>query len=140
METRATKRRAETTAQKQSQKKQRVVLAELPNLSNAIVPVNSNLGLEPQKPKCQKTKVKKTAATKRSLLLDDLKLDGTKVKAQFGADGNLDGPQNSEAYVSDINDYLRKMEVILLFIYLFQWNWVIVRHRGNDSLLCLSVN
>ena len=72
--------------------------------------------------------------------MDDLKLDGTKVKAQFGADGNLDGPQNSEAYVSDINDYLRKMEVILLFIYLFQWNWVIVRHSGNDSLLCLLVN
>ena len=46
METRATKRRAETTAQKQSQKKQRVVLAELPNLSNAVVLVNSNLGLE----------------------------------------------------------------------------------------------
>ncbi|KAI4316649.1 hypothetical protein L6164_024609 [Bauhinia variegata] len=115
METRAAKRRAEITglAQNQSPKKKRVVLGELPNMSNAILPVTSNSVLQPQKRGCRRTTIVKNAAmTKKILMLEDPELDDTKVKAKkSGTNEKLDDPQNCEPYVSDIYEYLRKMEM-----------------------------
>lgn len=122
METRAAKRRAEAVnlVQNQSPKRKRVVLGELPNLTNLIDPVNSNPGLE--KPKYRRnTRAKKDAAKKDSLSLGDPKLDEREIKAKkalevdakSSTDANLDDLQNSEPYVSDIYQYLRNMEVIL---------------------------
>ncbi|KAI4337023.1 hypothetical protein L6164_015485 [Bauhinia variegata] len=122
METRAAKRRAEIAdlPQNQSPKKKRVVLGELPNLSNTILPVSSNSILQPRKRECRrKTKVKSSAMTKKIIMLEDPKLDDAKVKAKkalypdtkSGKDAKQDDPQNCESYVSDIYEYLHKMEM-----------------------------
>lgn len=116
METRAAKRRAEAAslAQNRSPKRKRVVLGELPNLSNLFDPVNSNPGLEPQKRKYRRiTRVKKAATTKSSVSLGNPKSDdprAVQTDAKSGTDANLDDLQDSEPYVSDICQYLRKME------------------------------
>ena len=132
MENRAAKRKggAACLTLNQSQKKKRVVLGELPNFSNAIAPAISNFEFEPLDVKCQKnTKVKKVVATKKSLLKQNSKLKESKSKvkkpvdvdAKSGTNVKFSDPQNCEAYVSDINEYLRKMEVILAFVVCLIW-------------------
>jgi len=83
METRAGRKRKEAVVvvEKQHPKMHRVVLGELPNLPNLIVPENQNLSK--QKVPCLKNpNIKK-----------------------------LSSPQIDPHYVSDINEYLRAMEV-----------------------------
>lgn len=97
----AKKRAAETMADLESQKqpKKRVVLGELPNVSN-IVPATKDLDSEPPKQKNKtKKKVKKVAATKPN----------SATKEDVGE--ILDDPQMCGAYVSEIYEYLREMEV-----------------------------
>jgi cyclin A len=100
------KRAAATAAEDQSAHKKRVVLGELPNLSNVVVSVNPNTGVEPLKPKCKsKTRAKSkgltTAAAKTTKDID----------TELGIDGKSDDPQLCRAYASDIYEYLRKIEV-----------------------------
>ncbi|KAF7817458.1 putative cyclin-A3-1 [Senna tora] len=116
METRAAKRRADAAglARNKSLKRKRVVLGELPNFSNLTDPPALNSGLHPQKPKSRKnTRVKRSVAGKDSLSLGDSKLDDAKLKVKNAVDchANLDDPQSSQPYVSDIYTYLRKMEM-----------------------------
>ncbi|XP_062159382.1 putative cyclin-A3-1 [Alnus glutinosa] len=105
--TRAMKKRAAATAaEDQSAHKKRVVLGELPNLSNVVVSVNPNTGVEPLKPKCKsKTRAKSkgltTAAAKTTKDID----------TELGIDGKSDDPQLCRAYASDIYEYLRKIEM-----------------------------
>ncbi|KAI9118074.1 hypothetical protein K1719_010406 [Acacia pycnantha] len=116
METRASKRRAgaNALAQNRSPKRKRVVLGELPNLSNLVDPAYSNPGLEPRKPKYRRnTRAKKAAASKSSFSLGDPKSDDAKAirtDAKSGIDANSEDLQDSEPYVSDIYKYLYKME------------------------------
>jgi cyclin A len=103
--TRAAKKRAATaTADEQAPTKKRVVLGELPNLSNVIVPANPGSGAGPQKPKC-KTKTKKVT---KSATTAAVKPAGT---AEKDTNSKPDDPQMCEPYVSEIYEYLHKMEV-----------------------------
>ncbi|KAJ7966559.1 Cyclin [Quillaja saponaria] len=107
METRAAKRSADAAGvpENQSPKKKRVVLGELPNLSNAIVHVNPKSGLVPQKPKCRtKTKGKKVATTAKST-------SKTEPDVKSLIDAKLEDPETCGPYVSDIYMYLREMEM-----------------------------
>ncbi|CAK7347477.1 unnamed protein product [Dovyalis caffra] len=95
--TRAAKKRAAALASAEDQplNKKRVVLGELPNLSNSIVSVN-----EPQKLKGKaKTKTKKGTLTKKENVLKE------------DVDGKPEDPQMCAPYASDIYEYLHKMEV-----------------------------
>ncbi|KAJ7965561.1 Cyclin [Quillaja saponaria] len=107
METRAAKRRAEAAGvtEHQSPVKKRVVLGELPNLSNAPVHVNPKSGLDPQKPKCRtKTKGKKALMTTKSTRKTELDVKSV-------IDAKLEDPETCGPYVSDIYKYLREMEM-----------------------------
>lgn len=95
--TRAAKKRA-LSAASGSPNKRRVVLGELPNLSNVVVPVN-NKPVTKTKPKAKK------ALT--TTLISTTKGSPTKVEI----DESYDDPQLCGAYASDIDDYLHKMEV-----------------------------
>lgn len=100
----AKKRAAESMAEPDSQQqpKKRVVLGELSNVSN-MGPATRDLGLEPvPKPRCRtKKKAKKAAATRKQ--------DVGEI---------LEDPQMCAAYVSEIYEYLKEMEVSgsLLFL------------------------
>ncbi|KAK9270944.1 hypothetical protein L1049_026532 [Liquidambar formosana] len=103
--TRAAKKRAASTiaaAEPPSElpaTKKRVVLGERSNLSN-VVAVNSESGFETQKPKCRTTKrkVKKAEAMTATTTVQDV-------------DEKIEDPQMCAAYVSDIYEYLHKMEM-----------------------------
>ncbi|KAI4316648.1 hypothetical protein L6164_024608 [Bauhinia variegata] len=101
--TRAAKKRAAAAiADLHAPTKKRVVLGELPDLSNALVRKKPDYGAETQKEKGgTKRKVRKVLPTTTA-----------KTPAKSG-DGEvkLDDPQMCETYVSDIYDYLRTMEV-----------------------------
>ena len=115
METRAAAKRramAANLAENQPLKRKRVVLGELPNSPNVIVPATN---LNPQKPKClNNPKAKKAASTNKST-------DAVKVKVEKVLDNDNDAksttndkfndPRSSDPFVSDIYKYLRKMEV-----------------------------
>ncbi|KAK3231280.1 hypothetical protein Dsin_003161 [Dipteronia sinensis] len=114
--TRASKKRVASVAalgnaEDQPLTKKRVVLGELPNLSNAvIVPVTKSLKVEPQKPKGKakaKPKVKRALEPKKTTTANK-KED---VEAEVDVDPASDDPQMCEPYVTDIYDYLRNMEV-----------------------------
>lgn len=95
--TRAAEKRA-LSAASGSPNKKRVVLGELPNLSNVVVPVNT-------KPVTKtKPKAKKAVTT---TLISRTKGSPTKVVT----DASYDDPQLCGAYASDIDDYLHKMEM-----------------------------
>jgi cyclin A len=101
--TRAAKKRAAALASTEDQplNKKRVVLGELPNLSNAIVSSN-----EPQKQKAKaKPKARKGASTKKEGVLKE------------DVDGNPEDPQMCAPYASDIYEYLHKMEVRVGFMW-----------------------
>ncbi|KAK7857928.1 putative cyclin-a3-1 [Quercus suber] len=83
---------------KSSPNKRRVVLGELPNSSNVVVPVN-NKPVTKTKPKA-----KKALST---TLISTTKGSPTKVEIDDG----YDDPQLCGAYASDIDDYLHKMEM-----------------------------
>ncbi|KAI8550012.1 hypothetical protein RHMOL_Rhmol06G0070900 [Rhododendron molle] len=95
----AKKRAAELMAEPDSrqQPKKRVVLGELSNVSN-MGPATRDLGLEPvPKPRCRtKKKAKKAAATRKQ--------DVGEI---------LEDPQMCAAYVSEIYEYLKEMELVL---------------------------
>ncbi|KAL0017493.1 hypothetical protein SO802_004562 [Lithocarpus litseifolius] len=95
--TRAAKKRA-LSAASGSPNKRRVVLGELPNLSNVVVPVNNKL-VTKTKPKAKKalttTSISTTKGSPTNVEIDD----------------SYDDPQLCGAYVSDIDDYLHKMEM-----------------------------
>jgi cyclin A len=113
--TRAMKRRAAVAgAEDQSAPKKRVVLGELPNLSNVVVPVNQNAGVEPLKPKC----VSKAKAKKKGLTTTAVKTT-KEIDTGLGGDGKSDDPQLCRAYASDIYEYLRKTEVRGFLVFIF---------------------
>ncbi|KAM4121616.1 hypothetical protein ACB094_01G019200 [Castanea mollissima] len=93
--TRAAQKRA-LSAASGSPNKKRVVLGELPNLSNVVVPVNTKPVTKP--------KAKKAITT---TLISTTKGSPTKVET----DASYDDPQLCGAYASDIDDYLHKMEM-----------------------------
>ncbi|KAE8100107.1 hypothetical protein FH972_018034 [Carpinus fangiana] len=93
----AMKRAAAAMSDEQTPTKKRVVLGELPNLSNVVVPTaNPSSGAGQKKPKC-KTNAK----------------NGTKPAGTVAAntDAKSNDPQMCEPYVSEIYEYLHKMEV-----------------------------
>ncbi|GAV74666.1 Cyclin_N domain-containing protein/Cyclin_C domain-containing protein [Cephalotus follicularis] len=102
--TRLSKKRAAATgdSQEQAMNKKRVVLGELPNLSNVVVSVNPSSKAEP--PQKQKPSKPKAAKTKKALEITD-------VKKTEGLDAQSDDPQMCGPYVTDILDYLHSMEV-----------------------------
>lgn len=110
--TRAAKRRAAAAAlvEDQSANKKRVVLGELPNLSNVIVSADSNTGFEAQKPeRITKTKQLKKLNAKKTIAANVNAEDGD---AKFDLDATSDDPQMCGPYASDIYEYLHKMEVM----------------------------
>lgn len=117
--TRAMKRRAAVAgAEDQSALKKRVVLGELRNLSNVVVPVNQNAGVEPLKPKCKS----KAKAKNKGLATTAVKTT-KEIDTALGGDGKSDDPQLCRAYASDIYEYLRKTEVrgFWVFFFFFQF-------------------
>ncbi|XP_059454223.1 cyclin-A3-2-like [Corylus avellana] len=105
--TRAMKRRAAVAgAEDQSALKKRVVLGELRNLSNVVVPENQNAGVEPLKPKCKS----KAKAKNKGLATTAVKAT-KEIDTASGGDGKSDDPQLCRAYASDIYEYLRKTEM-----------------------------
>nr|QYW07159.1 cyclin A3-1 [Dimocarpus longan] len=100
--TRAAKKRAASAvvSDEQPLTQKRVVLGELPTLSNAIVPLNRG----PQKPR-GKTKPKRKA--KRALEPPKV----AKKEDVVDVDFTSDNPQMCGAYATDIYEYLRDMEV-----------------------------
>ncbi|KAE8100105.1 hypothetical protein FH972_018032 [Carpinus fangiana] len=105
--TRAMKRRAAVAgAEDKSAPKKHVVLGELPNLSNVVVPVNQNAGVEPLKPKC----VSKAKAKNKGLTTTAVKTT-KEIDTGLGGDGKSDDPQLCRVYASDIYEYLRKTEM-----------------------------
>ncbi|XP_021903475.1 putative cyclin-A3-1 [Carica papaya] len=101
--TRAARKRAAagTAMEEQPVNKKRVVLGELPHLSNVVVSVNPSLESEVQKQKC-KPKAKKA-------LMPTLKKVRADVKIEI--DSKSDDPQLCSPYVSDIYEYLHNMEM-----------------------------
>ncbi|XP_009603340.1 putative cyclin-A3-1 [Nicotiana tabacum] len=103
----AKKRAAEAMASQQQQQpsKKRVVLGEIQNFSNVGVSQIKGLDTQPKKPKSKqqqsKRKLKKAVTSK--IVKEELNVDNV--------DANYDDPQMCSAYVSDIYDYLRKMEI-----------------------------
>lgn len=91
-----------------------MVLGELPHLSNLTHPDTFNPGLKPHNnlKNRKNTRVKKAVPTK-----DDANVKVNKaleIDVKPVADSDLDDPQSSEPYTSDIYTYLRNMEVILI--------------------------
>lgn len=107
----AKKRAAEAMAPQQQQQqrpsKKRVVLGEIQNFSNVGVNQINGLESEPQKPKSKQQSKKKVKRSVISKIVEEKEL---KVVVD-----DVDDPQMCNAYVSDIYDYLRKMEVRLFF-------------------------
>lgn len=100
--TRAAKKRAAAAmADEQPATKKRVVLGELPNLSNVVVPENPSSGAGPQMPKC-KTKAKKVTKPVTT---------ATAKPAAKDTDAKPNDPQMCESYASEIYEYLHQMEV-----------------------------
>ncbi|KAF3446591.1 hypothetical protein FNV43_RR11771 [Rhamnella rubrinervis] len=99
--TRAAKKRASAAmADEQVPTKKRVVLGELPHLSNAAVQDNLSSGIEPQKHKCgTKTKAKKALPMT------------TTVKTTQNTDTKSDDPQLCGPYVSDVYAHLHELEM-----------------------------
>ncbi|KAF3446589.1 hypothetical protein FNV43_RR11769 [Rhamnella rubrinervis] len=110
--TRAAKKRAAAAAlvEDQSANKKRVVLGELPNLSNVIVSADSNTGLDAQKPKhITKTKqFKKLMNAKKTIAAN---VNAEDLDAKFDLDATSDDPQMCGPYAPDIYEYLHKMEM-----------------------------
>ncbi|GLT58875.1 hypothetical protein SLA2020_317360 [Shorea laevis] len=104
----ARKRAAEAAevVQEQAQRK-RVVLGELPNLSNVVVSTSQSVGAATQKPKA-KTKTTKVKTAKKMTL--EVKEDVSAKKEQ-DIDSTNDDPQLCGSYASDIYEYLHEMEV-----------------------------
>lgn len=100
--TRAATKRAAAMAPLKDQPvlKKRVVLGELPNLSNVVVSVNKGSG-----GLTQKQKIKPKPKAKKSIIVK-------KDEASKGdIDGTSDDPQMCGPYASDIYEYLHKLEV-----------------------------
>ncbi|KAF3952232.1 hypothetical protein CMV_022191 [Castanea mollissima] len=95
--TRAAKKRA-LSAASGSPNKRRVVLGELPNLSNVVGPVN-NKPVTKTKPKAKKALTTTLTSTTK----------GSPTKVEI--DDSCDDPQLCGAYAADIDDYLHKMEM-----------------------------
>ncbi|XP_031267253.1 putative cyclin-A3-1 [Pistacia vera] len=100
----ARKRAALGNAEEQPPSKKRVVLGELPNLSNVVVSKNPSLKSEPQKPKGKAKKKVKKALLPTTTKNDD-------VEGKVDIDAKSDDPQMCGPYVSDIYEYLHTMEV-----------------------------
>lgn len=108
--TRAAKKRAAAAslADEQSANKKRVVLGELPNLSNVIVAVDSNSAVDTQNPRpITKTKQLKKAVTTKTPSVPNVKTGNAGNDAASSDDPQMCGP-----YASDIYAYLHKMEVM----------------------------
>ncbi|KAF5740633.1 putative cyclin-A3-1 [Tripterygium wilfordii] len=104
--TRTAKRRAAGNTEDMPVPKKRVVLGELPNVSNVVVSVNPSLGNEPQKRKSRaKTKAKK------ALVSTTAKSTTEDVAEKVDIDGESHDPQMCAPYATDIYDYLHKMEL-----------------------------
>ncbi|GLT93547.1 hypothetical protein SLE2022_113370 [Rubroshorea leprosula] len=104
----ARKRAAETAEVVQEQaKRKRVVLGELPNLSNVVVSTSQNVGAATQKPKA-KTKTTKVKVAQKMTL--EVKED-VSAKKELDIDSTNDDPQLCGSYASDIYEYLHEMEV-----------------------------
>ncbi|KAF5444842.1 hypothetical protein F2P56_033941 [Juglans regia] len=103
--TRAAKKRA-AAIEDQPANKKRVVLGELPNLSNVVVTASPSTGVELLKPKCKtKAKAKKKGSTKTLAKATE------KIAEKLDINGKSDDPQLCVAYASDIYEYLRQMEM-----------------------------
>ncbi|GLT58876.1 hypothetical protein SLA2020_317370 [Shorea laevis] len=103
----ARKRAAEATEVVQEQaKRKRVVLGELPNLSNVVASASQNVGAATQKPKAKTKKTKVKTAEKMTL---DVKEDVSAKEQDI--DSTNDDPQLCGSYASDIYEYLHEMEV-----------------------------
>ncbi|KAE8100103.1 hypothetical protein FH972_018030 [Carpinus fangiana] len=99
-------RAAVARAEDQSAPKKRVVLGELPNMSNVVAPVNQNAVVERLKSKC----VSKAKAKNKGLTTTAVKTT-KEIDTGLGGDGKSDDPQLCRAYASDICEYLRKTEM-----------------------------
>lgn len=128
----ATKRASSAMADEQVSTKKRVVLGELPHLSNAAVQENRSSGIEPQKQKWgKKTKAKKALPMT------------TMVKTTQDTDTKLDDPQLCGPYVSDVYDYLHELEVmgfllLVLFCFLVMELFLLVFFRLKLKLLSIE--
>ncbi|OAY50993.1 putative cyclin-A3-1 [Manihot esculenta] len=80
--------------------KKRVVLGELPNLSNIVVPINKSAGDLPRK-----QKIKPKPKAKKAIILKEDEAPKEYI------DGMSDDPQMCGPYASDIYEYLHKLEV-----------------------------
>jgi cyclin A len=100
--TRAAKKRAAALASAEDRplNKKRVVLGELPNLSNTTVSVNE---VYKQKAKTKSNTSKRTLTKKEGVFKEDV-------------DGKPEDPQMCAPYASDIYEYLHKMEVKIGFL------------------------
>ncbi|KDP41661.1 hypothetical protein JCGZ_16068 [Jatropha curcas] len=101
--TRAARKRAAAAiapAEEHPVQKKRVVLGELPNISNVVAPVNYSVGDVSQK---QKNKVK--PKSKKAILVNNEDVPKEDI------DGRSEDPQMCGPYASDIYEYLHKMEV-----------------------------
>ncbi|KAM5565788.1 putative cyclin-A3-1 [Rosa sericea] len=96
--TRAMKRKAEAAAVDQTPPKKRVVLGELPNLQNAVVPANEGSRVEPHKRKSRT----KSRAAKKALPIPETAPE---------VETTPSDPQMCEPYSRDIYEYLHKLEV-----------------------------
>ncbi|GLT40186.1 hypothetical protein SLA2020_143390 [Shorea laevis] len=106
----AKKRAVETVGvAPEKSKKKRVVLGELPNLSNVLVSTNQTVGTEIQKPKAKTTKVKK-ALVQVEKTTADVK-DGVSDAKRQEIDADSEDPQLCGPYAADIFEYLHEMEV-----------------------------
>lgn len=103
--TRAAKKRAAAAVpDDQGGTKKRVVLGELKNLANVAVPSNSTSESDLQKAKC-KTKSKKVTQSVKTPTAEAVEI------AVRDTDVASEDPQKCEPYVSEIYEYLHKMEV-----------------------------
>ncbi|XP_030538009.2 putative cyclin-A3-1 isoform X2 [Rhodamnia argentea] len=123
--TRAAKKRAATATGKAADAageeqtpatKKRVVLGELPNLSNIVVKADGGLNAKKPKPrqlKAVRGKVKKpvTESTASSAPLSGPSLESEDVDPKIDVEPASDDPQMCRAYVADIYEYLHKMEM-----------------------------
>lgn len=118
--TRAARKRAATaTAAGEEQThatKKRVVLGELPNLSNIVVKAEGELNAKKPKnrqPKAVRGKVNKSVpeSTASNAPLSGPSLESEDVDPKIDVEPASDDPQMCRAYVADIYEYLHKMEM-----------------------------
>ncbi|XP_010549257.1 PREDICTED: putative cyclin-A3-1 isoform X2 [Tarenaya hassleriana] len=104
----AAKRKATMAAAKDDERasKKRVVLGELPNMSNVPVPVNPKPTQKPKRDLRAYAKQRKTASVS-----DTAKDSTAAVESSVDIDARTDDPQMCGPYVSDIYEYLRQLEV-----------------------------